>query len=107
MIIWQGFGFLAVVIPFAILVAFQALLDSVQGEGFYMENLWPKVMAFLLSGALVYVVGDRLNNKPGKILIDPETNQQIELKGVHTMFWVPMQYWGIIIAIGGSILFLL
>ena len=77
------------------------------GEGYYTATLWPKILAMLVSGAAVYFLGYKLNTQPGKVMIDPGTNEKVELRKKHTLFWLPMQYWGLVIAIGGTLLIVL
>lgn len=106
MIIWQGLGFLAAVIPFAVLVLTQLGIDAVAGESYYTANDWVKLLAVLIAAPMVGGLGYYLNRQPGKVLIDPETNQKVELKRRHTLFWVPMEYWSIVIlALGVLMMF--
>lgn len=85
MIIWQGFGFLAVVIPLIVFV-----LAGVLNTGAATDSVLAAI--FFVSGVLVWLAGRKLNSKPGKILIDPETQQEVELKNKHTLFWIPMEW---------------
>ena len=92
MIVWQGFGFLAVLIP----VIFIGLLGAVN-QSYSMTYSFE--LALIMSAIAVWFVGKKLNSKQGKILIDPETNQPVELKNKHTLFWIPMEWFSIIIAV--------
>jgi len=82
MIVWQGLGFLAVLIPM--------ILIGLIGD---ME------IALLMSAFVVWFAGKKLNSKPGKVLIDPETNEEVEIKNKHTLFWIPMEWFAIVIMI--------
>lgn len=93
MIVWQGLGFLVVVFAILAFIGVQYALDAIFGTGFYAETAWAKVLAGVLAAILIGVVGYKLNNKEGKIVIDPDTNQEIRLVKKHTLFWIPMQYW--------------
>jgi len=97
MIIWKGWGVLAILIPLICSLLAQLAFDSLSGDGFYKESDWAMPLVISLSSILVFVVGYKLNNKQGRILIDPENNEQVELKETHSMFWIPLQYWGIIV----------
>ncbi|MDA3908592.1 MAG: hypothetical protein PF437_05845 [Sulfurimonas sp.] len=99
MLIWKGWGILAFIIPLLFALLMEIVSDSVFGAGFYKSASWAMPLALLLSSPVVFVVGSKLNNKPGKILIDPENNQEIELKGVHSLFWIPLQYWSAVTAV--------
>ena len=93
MIIWQGLGFLVVVFLFAALLGVQYTVDAFFGAGFYTQTAWIKVVAAAVAAVPIGMLGYKLNNQEGKLLIDPETNQQIRLVKKHTLFWIPMQYW--------------
>ena len=97
MIIWKGWGILALVIPLLISVGVGAGVDYYYGEDFYKNSTWAMPIVLGLSSVIVFLLGQKINNQPGKILIDPENNQEIEFKITHSMFWIPLQYWGIII----------
>lgn len=101
MVVWQGWGILTVIITALILVATQA----VAGAQYYSAHPWVQFLGLLASGALVGVVGYILNSKPGRTLIDPNTNQAVVLKSSHTLFWIPMQYWSIILVVIGVAMF--
>jgi len=103
MIVWKGWGFLGLVIPLACSLLMQFGVDSYYGDGFYSEASWPLPLALLLSSVLVFVSGYKLNSNEGRILLDPETNEKVLLKTTHSMFWIPMQYWSVII-IGLSVM---
>lgn len=104
MIVWQGFGIITLIIPVIILVIGQASFDAAMGEGFYTSHPWTIALCALLSAAAIWFVGDRLNNAPGKILIDPETGEQVELKAKHSLFWIPMQWFAVPVAAIGILL---
>ncbi len=98
LIIWKGWGFLAVVIPLAFMVLGQFGFDFIYDKGFYSaHSSWTAPLVSLLSTPLIYFVGNKLNNKPGRLLIDPETNEQVILKNTHDLFWIPLQYWSFIV----------
>lgn len=100
MIVWQGLGFLAVLIPVIFLVA----ADLIFGKGFLDAQTYGNETVALVSAIIVWFVGTKLNNVPGKVLIDPETNQEVILKNKHTIFWVPMQWFSLIL--GGAAFFI-
>ncbi len=97
MVIWKGWGILAILIPLLISLGAGAGFDYFYGEGFYKNSTWAMPIVLLFSSIIVFLVGYKINNKPGKILIDPESNEKVELKTTHTMFWIPVQYWGVAI----------
>ncbi|MCF6173480.1 MAG: hypothetical protein L3J44_06855 [Campylobacteraceae bacterium] len=101
MIVWKGWGILGIIIPLVLSLLVAMVTDSFYGKNFYKNSQWAMPLVFVLSAIIVYLVGYKLNNKPGRIVIDPKNNERIELKTVHSMFWIPLQYWGaIIFAVG-------
>ncbi len=87
-LIWQGLGFLVVILPLAVLLA-MSLLGSLVN----LSNMATIVLSLILSAAAVFYLGKRLNSRPGRILVDPSTQESVELRKRHTLFWIPMQYW--------------
>ena len=96
MIIWKGWGLMALLIPLLSTLFVGMTVDSIYGVHFYRSNDWAMPLVLVLSSIIVFYLGCKLNNKPGKIVIDIETNEQMELKHTHSMFWIPLQYWGVI-----------
>ncbi|BCO10139.1 hypothetical protein GF1_25150 [Desulfolithobacter dissulfuricans] len=105
MIIWKGWGILAIVIPLLCSLGAQFIIDAIMGAGWYMEASWPMPLALALSAVFVFVTGKRLNNRPGKVFIDPESNEKVELRKSHSLFWIPLQYWSPVIIILAGWLF--
>ncbi len=99
-IFWTGWGILAALIPFAGLI----LVEAILGKEFYQSHVWVQTLAILLGAAGVWYVGNRFNNKPGRVVVDKETGKELELKSRHSLFFIPMQYWSFIIAVLGIIL---
>jgi hypothetical protein len=93
MIIWRGWGILALVIPLALgFLAEEACKALLGGEA-------PNRYFQLGAGAgllVVWFLGRWLNGRPQKILIDPESGERGVLKGGNSLFWIPMQYWALI-----------
>jgi hypothetical protein len=94
MIIWNGLGFL----PIVFLLVF--------GFGFSAESNGPitnKALAytFFLTGLVSGALGWWLRKRPAQIVIDKATGQEIALRRSHSLFFIPMIYWGpIFIAMG-------
>lgn len=98
MIIWKGWGILAVIIAIVCSVLMQLACDAVFGAGYYRSSSWAMPLAFLLASGIIFFVGQKLNNKPGRVVIDKETNEEYILKSTHSLFWIPLQYWGAVTA---------
>lgn len=105
MIIWKGLGIIAVILPIIFMFIIQLITNMLFGDGFYKDASWTLSLALFLSAISVYLIGIKLNNKIGQIVIDKETGQEIELKNTHSLFWIPLQYWGFILfGIGAFVL---
>ena len=106
MIIWSGAGFLVAVIAFAMLLLTELSVEAVyKNDTYYQANGWPKLVAFLISGLIVLLLGRHLNRKQGKVLIEKETGKEVTLKPKHSLFFINMEYWGYIL-FGLGIVFL-
>ncbi len=89
MIIWSGKGILVPLILFIPLLALAKLLPTQYADSSF-------VLSFLLGGVACWVLGKRWNKQAEKIFLDVETGQRVKFSRRHTLFWIPMQYWGAI-----------
>jgi len=107
-IIWTRFGFLVLVIAFAAFLSTEWIVEAVNADqSYYQNNGWPKIVASVVGGALVSLLGFYLNKKKNeRELVDPKTGEQMLLTtgGGHTFFFIPMQYWGPIIVVFGIVM---
>jgi hypothetical protein len=102
MILWSGLGFLVPLIVFAVsLVAELSVESSLHDENYYQSHAWPLAMALIGSAVLTWVLGTYLNRQPGRTVIDKETGREEVLGDVnrHRLFFIPMQYWGPVLAV--------
>lgn len=97
MLVWQGWGITAVLFPLLSVLLIELFVGSVLGSTLPDAKIWSVPLAFILSAIPVFILGNKLNKKPGRIVVDQETNEVIELKTKHTFFWLPLQYWSFII----------
>ncbi len=97
MIVWKGWGIMALLIPLVCSLLVEAVVDYTYVIDFYKSNDWAMPLVLALSSIIVFSLGRTLNSRPGRIVIDIETNEHIELKKTHSMFWIPLQYWAVII----------
>ena len=92
MIIWKGYGLLAVL--FAIL---GLIIGGLIGAAFETDRVWPITVGLLLAAAANHFTAKKLDSQ-AKIVIDPETGQQILLKRGDSLFFIPLKYWTYVIA---------
>jgi hypothetical protein len=100
-IVWSGYGFLVAVVVFGFSLAANFITNSATGSGKYWDaHKWPFAVSLLMAGVTCLLVGGIFRNKNARILIDPETGENVVLRVSHTFFFVPMIWWGpILIAI--------
>jgi hypothetical protein len=87
MIIWSGFGFL----PVLFLVVFGFGIFAGYGKSAGDTAL---ILTLILTGLASGALGWWLRKKPARIVIDKKTGREIALKQSHSLFFIPMIYWG-------------
>jgi hypothetical protein len=94
MIFWTGFGFLVPLIAFGCLLAFEAGLEAYyQDDKYYQTHGWPKLAAFVLAAAIIWLIGAVLDRRPARTLVDLETGEQVRVGAKHTFMFVPLRWW--------------
>lgn len=104
MVIWQGFGFLVPVILMAVFAAAQWFTDSWLGSGYYDGHGAPQFFATALAAALVTGIGLYLRGRGQRLVVDKQTGQELVLRPRHTLFFIPMEFWGLILLAVGVVL---
>lgn len=112
MLIWRGWGFVAILI-LGIAQAFvgEYLFDTVFGipEGVkHYRDAHPSVYAVcgILAAIGCWVTGTWLENREiakGHLVVDKETGQEIRLVGRNDMFWIPVKWWSVIWLVFGFV----
>lgn len=97
MIVWSGRGFLSVLVLALVLVGLTSVLPKEQNNLSYAISLF-------VAGIFSWIMGKRWNESSQKNLIDKETGEEVILKPNHSLFWIKMQYWGIIFGVLGVIM---
>src|SRR5579871_941595 len=129
MIIWSGAGIFVLAIVLIVLVLTDLSLGALfHDPKFYAQHGWPKLLAFWMVAAILWPWGRWLHrNQPRfkelvdpetgermkvymprpKELADPETGERIQVNmdsGSHTLFFIPVEYWGVIFAVLGIVM---
>jgi membrane protein YqaA with SNARE-associated domain len=100
MIIWRGLGILVPFVAGGILMLTLYLVDLAMKNPEYSKwHYWPKAVSGILAAAAIWYLGRYLNSRPGKVVVEKDTGQEIEIRKVHDVFFVKFEYWGVIIAI--------
>ena len=107
LIIWRGAG--ALVLLFGII---SALLMNVvtslvfNQNNYFANHAWAQAFSLWIAGAASWFTGRYLNRRPGKVLIEKATGQEVTLKPNHSLFFIKVEYWGpILFVIGVCVLF--
>jgi len=86
MILFSGFGFL----PVLFLIFFA--LGSVNHAGPAKPS--ELALAFFLTGLASGVLGWWLQRRPARIVTDKATGKELAIRRSHSLFFIPMFYWG-------------
>lgn len=104
-IIWTGKGFLVAVFTFGFSLIANLVTNSVTGSDVYWDShKWPLSVSLFVSAVACWFVGRYFyyGSEP-RVLIDPKTGQQVVFRESHTLFFIPMMWWGPILAVFGLI----
>ena len=103
-LIWSGWGILVVPIVLVTSVVVGGLLQAALTAAGRPDLAF---LAFFAGGmaaaAANWFIGKRLNSAPPRELLDPRTNERVLLYRRHKLFWIPMQYWSIPVAIAALV----
>ena len=92
-VIWEGHGYLAGLIPVINFILFSLipLPDDLFLKGLFISTG--------VSSYLLWIIGKRLNRNNRRRLIDPKINEEVILKSNHSLFFVKIEDWGLILGI--------
>ena len=88
MIVWSGRGFLSLLILFIAIFLFIPILP----ENYITQSF---VIPLYIAAIFSFIFGIKWN-KTLRVFIDKETGKEINFKNNHGLFWINMEYWGII-----------
>ncbi|HEX2851941.1 MAG TPA: hypothetical protein VHO24_01795 [Opitutaceae bacterium] len=98
MIIWRGLGILVPLIVAVVFISTLSLVDLAANNTDYSKwHYWPKALGAILAAAAVWFLGRYLNGRPGKVVIEKETGQEITLRSVHDVFFLKFEYWAFVL----------
>lgn len=96
MIVWTGRGVLSALVLIVVFIIFNSVLPrEYRDYGF--------VLSFFVAAAFSWFFGKKWNEEQSKTFIDKTTGQEVIVSPNHSLFWIKMQYWGIIFGIIGLI----
>ena len=95
---------MAALIPIIILLLYTAIGPVFTGsEDFSSLGV---IFCLAFSSYLLWIIGKRLNRNNRRRLIDPKTNEEVILKSNHSLFFIKIQYWGLIFGIASVLVFI-
>ena len=107
MVIWSGWGILTVLIAALVCGTFSAggvaLFDM---AGLHRWSGLAFGLGLLAAAAVNWWIGRRLNSRPGRMLTDQATGQTVVLRRRHSLFFIPMQWWSVPLAVAGVLMLL-
>ena len=97
MIVWSGKGFLSVLVLVGSFVLFANILPKEQGD-------YAFVLTFFTAGLFSWFMGKKWNEQNARTVIDKASGQEFLIKENHSLFWIKLQYWGLIFGAFGLII---
>lgn len=87
MIIWKGFGIL---VP--LIAIFGIVVGTVVAGMFGFAEMGLGI-GLGLAAIGNFFIWKAINAQPGKVLVDPQTGEQVMLKPTHSLFFIPAGFW--------------
>jgi hypothetical protein len=97
MIVWSGRGALSAIVLIVVFVLFAQILPSAYSD-------YAFVVALFSTAGFSWFMGKKWHGEPGRMVIDKATGQEIEIKPHHSLFWIKMEYWGVIFGVLGLVI---
>jgi hypothetical protein len=96
-IIWTGAGILV----FLVGIFAWAIGYTLGGDN---DAIIDGGIGLLAAGGILLQLGRWLHNPAkARVLLDPETGEPVVLQRRHTFFWLPLETWAVILALGGFV----
>lgn len=106
MLIWSGWGILVVPVTLLVGGGVTVLLGALLNAAGLDRMVGLALAAGLLAAAAAnWWVGRWLNGRPGRVLLDPATGQQVVLRRRHSLFFIPAHWWAVPLAVAAAIAF--
>jgi hypothetical protein len=97
-IIWRGAGILVLVVTFGMLIAVQLGVNRALGDPtYYQTHGWPKLLAFVLSAAAVFLIDRFSDLRLGSKSREPGPDPSPKPKSRNALFFIPMKFWSLIL----------
>ena len=97
MIYYTGLGWLTLLLFITPLIVLGLILDRVFGiDVLGTRSSWPLHSIMLFGGFVTFAFGLYFNREKFEERIYEKSGPVKKLRTKHTLYWIPMQYWGVI-----------
>lgn len=104
MIIWRGFGILVVVVTALMVALLQLGANALLGGNAYEQyTRWLFPLGLLLAASILWPLGRYLNGRGARVLVDRATGQEVTLRPNHSLFFIKMEYWALLLVLGAAV----
>ena len=109
-LVWRGQGWVVLLIEAAALAAMVLVADfwipDAAQPAFFSAHGWPFALVLGIAGAIILAWGAATNHQPAVAMIDPETGLSVVRRTRHSLYFIPVEYWGAA-SLAGAAAFLL
>jgi hypothetical protein len=99
-IVWRGWGLLVPVFAFGALMLGAVVEGSGLTFGLTKQQAiyFGEVIGSLIAGGALFFIARKIESVPGRVLVDPATNQRVVFKkSAGSFFFIPTRYWAFIL----------
>jgi hypothetical protein len=109
-LIWRGEGWAVLLVLSGALAAMVLSVELFVPGGarpeFFSKHAWPFALTFGVAGAVILVWGLATNHRSARAAIDVETGLSVVRRVRHSLYFIPVEYWGAAF-LSGAVAFLL
>ena len=100
-VIWKGFGIVVPIVAVAGWAVSQIAVDASLGADYYEKHAWPKTIACMVIGCLLWSLGTWMNRPDDEESANLRPGAVPRQQEVHDFFFVPVQYWAFVMVAFG------
>lgn len=102
MVTWSGLGFLVVFAALGFLLLTEYIVELIfNDQQYFQQHGWCRMLGLWIAAVVVWLLGSYLNKKSSEKLVDEESGTETQAKPNHSLFFIPMIYWGPILFVLG------
>jgi len=95
LVIFKGVGWAVLPIFIILFIGTQLIVDAAYGDGYSDSHIWQVYTSTIASAILVAFLGYWFNYKKRSLIFDEKTGDS-RLSNRHTLFFIPVEYWAIL-----------